>query len=252
MVKFTGEQLCGPTDWAFSESHHVIVVHRAGVLKRLSSQFSTGLSANTLPSKGDCWVIPAGTDYAAEAVGDSVEYCELHLPVGIIGRDFVAAAGTQDRFLYHAIEQLAVLRPYGDDISELLRDNIVQGIRLHLKGYKASAFDSGERYASVIAALESYLRDTLSKRHSLDEMATFTSLAPSTLLRHFRRNFGMTPYRWLLERRIEKSKELLRATKATITDIALDVGFSTPSHFSDQFRKLVGCSPREYRAAIKR
>ena len=229
-----------------------MVVHRAGVLKRLSSQFSTGLSANTLPSKGDCWVIPAGTDYAAEAVGDSVEYCELHLPVGIIGRDFVAAAGTQDRFLYHAIEQLAVLRPHGDDISELLRDNIVQGIRLHLKGYKASAFDSGERYASVIAALESYLRDTLSKRHSLDEMATFTSLAPSTLLRHFRRNFGMTPYRWLLERRIEKSKELLRATKTTITDIALDVGFSTPSHFSDQFRKLVGCSPREYRAAIKR
>ena len=51
-VKFAGEQLNGPADWAFSENHHVIVVHRAGVLDRLSSQFSTGCQRrNILPQR---------------------------------------------------------------------------------------------------------------------------------------------------------------------------------------------------------
>lgn len=251
-VNFAGENLTGPTDWSFSENHHVIVVHRAGKLKRLSSHFSSGLSVDTLPQVGDCWVIPAGSRYSAQAIGSSVEYCELHLPVGVLSRRMKAAAGIPDRFLYHAVEQLALMAGKDDDLSGLLCEQVIQNIRLHLgsDNNATGALLPLENQAAVMACLEEYLRDSLSRRHSLNDMAAFTGLAPSTLLRHFRRNFGQTPYRWLLDQRIRKSQELLRQTDKSVTEIAFDVGFSTPSHFADQFRKLIGFSPSEFRANV--
>ena len=134
-------------------------------------------------------MIPAGSDYAAEAVGSSVEYCELHLPVGILGRDFEAAAGAKDRFLFHAVEQLAVLRPRADDLSGLLRDNVVQGIRLHLEGDGGGAFREGQSNRMVMVALETYLRDTLSRRHSLDEYGRLCRLRPINAAQTFSKEF---------------------------------------------------------------
>jgi AraC family transcriptional regulator len=251
-VRFARESLKGPTDWSFSEDHHVIVVHRAGQLTRLTTEFSTGLRAETLPQAGDCWVIPAGARYSAQALGTRVDYCELHLPVRTVRRSVEAAAGAQHPFLYHAVEQLATITPAEDDLAGLLRETVVHGIRLYLGQREQGQTSRDDSEPDLIASLECYLRDTLSRRHTLDEMAHFTGLAPSTLLRQFRRSFGKTPYRWLLEERIQHAKGLLGGSTIPITEIALDSGFSTPSHFSGQFRKLVGCSPRDYRTMSQR
>lgn len=139
-----------------------------------------------------------------------------------------------------------------DDLSGLLRDSVVQGIRLYLRRPDQGLLTGEDAQPDVMNLLESYLRDTLSRRHTLEEMANFTGLAPSTLMRHFHRNFGKTPYRWLLDERVQHAKALLRSSTSPITEIALNAGFSTPSHFSEQFRKLVGCSPRDYRVMSRR
>jgi AraC-like DNA-binding protein len=68
-------------------------------------------------------------------------------------------------------------------------------------------------------------------------------------IRSFRAAFGETPHRCLQRRRVERAKELLRATDDTVTEISLAVGFRSLGTFSRTFHALAGRSPSAYRAA---
>jgi AraC-like DNA-binding protein len=64
--------------------------------------------------------------------------------------------------------------------------------------------------------------------------------------RSFRNAFGETPHRYLLRRRIERAKELLRNTRLSVTEVSFAVGFRSLGSFSSAFRQLVGEPPSEY------
>ena len=64
--------------------------------------------------------------------------------------------------------------------------------------------------------------------------------------RSFKRAFGEAPHRYLTRRRIERAQELLRGTDRSLTTVALDVGFDTPSSFSRAFRQITGEPPSAY------
>jgi AraC-like DNA-binding protein len=64
--------------------------------------------------------------------------------------------------------------------------------------------------------------------------------------RCFKRAFGETPHQYLLRRRIERAKELLRGTELSVTEVSLEVGFRSLGSFSAAFRELVGEPPSEY------
>jgi AraC-like DNA-binding protein len=53
----------------------------------------------------------------------------------------------------------------------------------------------------------------------------------------------MPPHRWLIERRIDRAKALLRKGEASLAEIALACGFADQSHFTAMFRKMVGATP---------
>jgi AraC family transcriptional regulator len=68
---------------------------------------------------------------------------------------------------------------------------------------------------------------------------------------HFQRLFtdaiGMTPSRYHINLRMNVSRRLLRETKKSVVEIALEVGYANPSHFAKLFRREPGLSPSEYR-----
>jgi AraC-like DNA-binding protein len=64
--------------------------------------------------------------------------------------------------------------------------------------------------------------------------------------RSFKRAFGETPHQYLLRRRIERAKELLRGTDRSVTEVSLEVGFQSLGSFSTAFRELVGQTPSDY------
>jgi AraC-like DNA-binding protein len=64
--------------------------------------------------------------------------------------------------------------------------------------------------------------------------------------RSFKRAFGETPHQYLLRRRIERAKELLRGTDLSVTRVSLEVGFRSLGSFSTAFRELVGETPSAY------
>src|SRR5215472_17912577 len=66
-------------------------------------------------------------------------------------------------------------------------------------------------------------------------------------LRLFRDTFDTTPHQYLIQRRIEKAKELLRLRSLSVTDVCFEVGFESLGSFSSLFRKCVGDPPSGYR-----
>jgi AraC-like DNA-binding protein len=78
-------------------------------------------------------------------------------------------------------------------------------------------------------------------------MARIASVSRAHFIRTFRETFGETPHRYLQRRRVERSMWLLRETDRSVTDICLDVGFTSLGTFSRTFREIVGESPVAYR-----
>jgi AraC-like DNA-binding protein len=63
----------------------------------------------------------------------------------------------------------------------------------------------------------------------------------------FTNTVGISPYRWFLERRIARAKQLLSHSELTLAEIALDCGFSDQSHFTKAFSRIAGTTPGSWR-----
>ena len=81
----------------------------------------------------------------------------------------------------------------------------------------------------------------------IPSLARIAVVSEAHFIRTFRDTFGETPHRYLQRRRVERSMFLLRETDRSVTDICLDVGFTSLGTFSRTFRDIVGQSPTEYR-----
>ena len=78
-------------------------------------------------------------------------------------------------------------------------------------------------------------------------LARIACVSEAHFIRTFRATFGETPHRYLQRRRVERSMFLLRESDRSVTDICLDVGFTSLGTFSRTFREIVGQSPLAYR-----
>ena len=78
-------------------------------------------------------------------------------------------------------------------------------------------------------------------------LARVAHVSEAHFIRAFRETFGETPHRYLQRRRVERAMFLLRETDRTVSEICLDVGFTSLGTFGRTFREIVGESPTEYR-----
>jgi AraC family transcriptional regulator len=83
------------------------------------------------------------------------------------------------------------------------------------------------------------------------ELARECGLSRFHFSRAFRRSVGVAPHRWLMERRMEVAKEMLRDGRLSISDVVAACGFSDQSHLTRVFTRMVGVSPRAWRRALK-
>lgn len=81
----------------------------------------------------------------------------------------------------------------------------------------------------------------------LDEISSHACFSRYHFLRLFRQAFNKTPHQYLVERRIERAKELLSSRDLRVTDVCFEVGFQSLGSFSSLFHKSVGHAPITYR-----
>ena len=86
---------------------------------------------------------------------------------------------------------------------------------------------------------------------ALSAVATGCGLSLSYFTRAFKQSTGDPPHRWLLRRRVERAKELLRDPRMTLADVAVACGFADQSHFTRVFNALAGASPGVWRRGAK-
>ena len=155
------------------------------------------------------------------------------------------------------LEQLAIAITAalhdGTADDELYIDTLAQMMAVHLARHHSTQSRpvrapgaqtiSGWRMRRVIEYIEEHLDGDL----SLDAMAAEVEISPVYLARAFKAATGQSPHRYVLARRIERARELLRNTDMPVVDVALSSGFSSQSHLSYWFQRYIRVSPAAYR-----
>ncbi|MBY3088886.1 helix-turn-helix transcriptional regulator [Rhizobium laguerreae] len=137
--------------------------------------------------------------------------------------------------------------------SELHAETAVTFLASHLLQFHAGRHPPA--HAAVddrrLLIVDSWLRESLDKQVTLDQLAAAAGLSKFHLLRAFKRRYGETPGQRLSRYRLEEGRRLLSSTRQTITVIAFACGYENATHFATAFRRMFGLSPTEYRRSVR-
>jgi AraC family transcriptional regulator len=92
-----------------------------------------------------------------------------------------------------------------------------------------------------------YIHTHLNRDLSLPELASVVSISPTYFASLFKQAMRISPHQYVIKERVERAKVMLSKTDLAIADIALELGFSSQSHLTQQFKRLTGVTPKEAR-----
>ena len=95
------------------------------------------------------------------------------------------------------------------------------------------------------------LRETREPSPTIEQLAREVRISPFHFIRQFEVVFGVTPHQFRIASRIELAKQLLAGGEHSVTDVCMEVGFSSLGSFSTLFAHRVGESPSAYRRRIR-
>jgi len=96
-----------------------------------------------------------------------------------------------------------------------------------------------------------FMHSNIDRPISLSQIARNASLSTYHFLRLFKEVFGETPRQYLIRNRLEKARKLLVNTELSVTDISLEIGFESISHFTRLFNRRFGSSPGKFRQSLQ-
>lgn len=165
---------------------------------------------------------------------------------------FSLLPGRKDPIFGHLAQVLALTLDSQSEASPLFVEQLGVTIGTHLIDHYGNAAAQSSRKRPRLSSLhETRAKDMLLAKAqgnvSLGEIASACNLSRSYFIQAFRETTQRTPHQWLLERRIDRARELLRHSDSSLSDIAIACGFSDQSHFTRTFSQLVGTPPGTWR-----
>jgi AraC family transcriptional regulator len=135
----------------------------------------------------------------------------------------------------------------------LLVESIATNLSVHLiryfsAPYRLPASADGVLPRRKLHTVIEYIMENLEGNPTLEQMAAVAHLSSCHFARQFKASTGLAPHQYVISRRIERAKHLLRAHREIgLAEVALRVGFSDQSKFSFHFKRLVGLTPGQFR-----
>jgi AraC-like DNA-binding protein len=168
---------------------------------------------------------------------------------------FSALPGRKDPILGHLAHVLAHTLERKSEASALFVEQLGVTIGTHLiDQYGSASAQSNKKDRRLSALHESRAKEMLLAKSdgnvSIEAIANACNLSRSYFIRAFRETTDRTPHQWQLERRIERARDLLRHSDASLAEIATACGFADQSHFTRTFSQLVGVPPGAWRRQI--
>lgn len=113
--------------------------------------------------------------------------------------------------------------------------------------HKSVHKDNHPLYSSEAMTLKQYLDMNNRNNVTLKELSMQIYHSPSQTIRIFKKSFGITPYQYLMNQKLELAKLILMNTNKSIKEISIDLNFRDEHYFSNYFKKKIGVSPRYFR-----
>lgn len=103
-----------------------------------------------------------------------------------------------------------------------------------------------------LARVVEHIRNNLDKSLAVSALSRVAGMSQSHFSKLFKLSTGLAPHQFILQERINRSKELLRQGGTKIVDIALEVGFQNQAHFTTVFGNRIGMTPRQFQRSSGR
>lgn len=101
-----------------------------------------------------------------------------------------------------------------------------------------------------IQRAKKYLDENYQHPFDLEKVSFISGMNKYHFLKSFKEELHITPLQYILQLKIEKSKELISLGEKSLTEVAYEMGFSSQSHFINQFKKATGITPGQYKKTI--
>jgi len=98
--------------------------------------------------------------------------------------------------------------------------------------------------------VEDHVRGHLEEEINVEALAELVDLSQFHFFRVFKQATGMSPIQFVTRERVTRAQQLIRKTSRSLIEIALEVGYTSPSHFAQVFRRVAGTTPTEFRNAL--
>lgn len=158
----------------------------------------------------------------------------------------------EDRTVYGLTQALLPAFDAPEETSRLFCDHLAMSLTVHLattygQGERVPPAGSGGLSRAQLGRVLELIDADLSGDLTIAFLAKACGLSPGYFARGFRLSTGMPPHRWMLERRLDKAKDLIRSSRLTLAEISDLCGFASQSHMTRAFRKAHGLTPRAFR-----
>ena len=138
--------------------------------------------------------------------------------------------------------------------SPLYLESVAQALAIRLVQHYRDEARDGRRRRNALPAyrlrrVTELMEQSLGEEFDLARYADVASMSIAHFSRQFKHATGLAPSQYFIRLRIRRARQLLRETDQPIISVGMEVGYSSPSHFAQVFRKETGVSPRSYRRA---
>lgn len=229
-------------------SGHKVQANLAG--ERYSCSGNRDLRASFVPDGAEAWM----------EFGVSARAISIRFPSGLLAqylsdgapRQFAPVVFDSNPALIGlaTMLDLAIVRPAA--ARDLFADQVMRSIALILGGIDTNGLAASSPRialtASRVRRVVDYIEAHLHERLTLDTLAETVGFSPFHFARAFKDATGVSPYRYVCDRRLLKAQRMLIAGHEPLGEVARACGFGSPSHFSAAFTRSRQISPREYRS----
>lgn len=222
-------------------------------------------------------LLPVTTDDMV-IVNPNVEHTEVsynkrpleYIVLGVEGLEYSAGEDADERWfmtnlqnareaLLHALREMLREIEFKAVGYELICQDLLEVLILRLMRHAGLQFlptktehrKPGSKPSKECAAVRHYIDNHFKENINLDMLSELVHVNKYYMVHSFTKEYGISPINYLISRRIEESKYLLSDTDHSLSQISHMLGFSSPSYFSQSFRRLEGMSPMEFRRSSR-
>lgn len=219
--------------------------------------------------KGSSLLVPAGQSSYWRCRGSNSSQTELHIHLQPKIVEQVAEASEmdtkridlancfckQDLNLQHIAMLLLAELQSGGMMGQLYLESIIQALVIHLLRHYSEVAKTITPQNKSLTHIQlqqaiDYIHTNLDRDLPLVEIAKVINISPTYFANLFKREMGISPHQYVIGQRVERAKLMLSKTDMAIADLALQVGFSSQSHLTQQFKRLTGVTPKQVRLSL--